>query len=85
MQRKIGLENHFAVPSVITDSGKDHQLMIKSLRDGFGGNRMFIWSQNIILIISNYLLGTEGKVIFLSWSTVIKEVIKYGFINNRTV
>lgn len=90
VQGKTGLANHhFAVPSVITDSGKDHQCMIKPLRERLWGNRMFIWSQNIILTISNYLFRTEGKVIFLPWGNlvgiIIKEVIKWSVINNGTV
>ena len=48
---------------------------------------MFIQSQNIILIVLNYILRTEGKVIFLPWGnlvgTIIKEVTKYSIISSN--
>lgn len=71
----------------MTDAGKDHQRMPNALRERLWGNRLFTQFQNILLIMSSYLLRTEGKVIFLPGGNVvdpfIKEVIKFHTVKYR--
>lgn len=48
MEVTIALDNHyFAVLSITTDSGKDHQWMLRLLGERLLGNRIFTCSQSI--------------------------------------
>lgn len=58
----IGLENrHFAILSIIIDSGKDHQQMLRLLGERLLGNRIFTYSQVVTL---SYVTVTMGKCVF---------------------
>lgn len=76
----------------MTDAGKDHQRMPNALRERLLGNRIHAVSKYptyhmVLLIISNYLLRTEGKATFSPGGNVvdpfIKEVIKFHTIKYR--
>lgn len=63
----IGLENrHFAILSIIIDSGKDHQQMLRLLGERLLGNRIFTYSQVVTLLRNSY----NGKMCLYNGRTL---------------